>query len=57
MMDGSSVPDEQLDPPSRIFERLRLLAGYSWDESIPPFHSSYDNWYTRTGVFFFSPTR
>ncbi|KAI8955898.1 putative histidine kinase HHK1p [Xylaria longipes] len=46
MMDGSAaLPDEQLDPPARIFERLKQLAGYSWDESIQPFHSSYDNWH------------
>ncbi|KAJ2992068.1 hypothetical protein NUW58_g2301 [Xylaria curta] len=35
----------------RILERLRQLAGYSWDESSRPFHSSYDNWHffgTRT---------
>ncbi|KAI0101817.1 putative histidine kinase HHK1p [Nemania sp. FL0031] len=45
-MDGSAaLPDEQLDPPARIFERLRQLAGYSWDESDKPFHSSYDNWH------------
>ncbi|KAI1825123.1 putative histidine kinase HHK1p [Xylaria intraflava] len=45
-MDGSAaVPDKQLDPPSRIFERLRQLAGYSWDESIRPFHSTYGTWY------------
>ena len=36
--------DDVLDPPARIFERLRLIAGYTWDDSKPPFHSSYDNW-------------
>ncbi|KAK5629485.1 hypothetical protein RRF57_005200 [Xylaria bambusicola] len=46
MMDGSAAPlDEQLDPPARIFERLRQLAGYSWDETIKPVHSTYDNWH------------
>ncbi|KAI1422771.1 putative histidine kinase HHK1p [Xylaria sp. FL1777] len=46
MMDGSAAPpDEQLDPPARIFERLRQLAGYSWDESNKPVHSTYDNWH------------
>ncbi|KAI1298630.1 putative histidine kinase HHK1p [Xylaria venustula] len=46
MMDGSAAPpDEQLDPPARIFERLRQLAGYSWDESAKPTHSTYDNWH------------
>ncbi|KAI3341259.1 putative histidine kinase HHK1p, partial [Ustulina deusta] len=46
MMDESAAPlDEQLDPPARIFERLRQLAGYSWDESNKPVHSTYDNWH------------
>lgn len=36
--------DGVLDPPSRIFERLAQIAGYTWDESKEPFHSSYDNW-------------
>ncbi|KAI1817549.1 putative histidine kinase HHK1p [Poronia punctata] len=46
MMDGSAAaPDEQLDPPARIFERLKQLAGYSWKESERPIHSSYDNWH------------
>ncbi|KAI0506631.1 putative histidine kinase HHK1p [Xylaria bambusicola] len=45
-MDGSAAPlDEQLDPPARIFERLRQLAGYSWDEANKPVHSTYDNWH------------
>ncbi|KAI1751201.1 putative histidine kinase HHK1p [Xylaria castorea] len=46
MMDGAAaLLDEQLDPPARIFERLKQLAGYSWNESIRPVHSSYDNWH------------
>lgn len=45
MMDGSvATSDEQLDPPLRLYERLRQLAGYTWDESEEAFHSSYDNW-------------
>ncbi|QSZ29640.1 hypothetical protein DSL72_004156 [Monilinia vaccinii-corymbosi] len=36
--------DGVLDPPPRIFERLSQIAGYTWDESKEPFHSSYDNW-------------
>lgn len=45
-MDGAAaLPDEQLDPPARIFERLRQLTGYSWDESERAVHSSYDNWH------------
>jgi hypothetical protein len=45
-MDGSaSLPAENLDPPPpRLFERLRQIAGYTWDESQDVFHSSYDNW-------------
>lgn len=45
MMDGSvALGDEQLDPPLRLFERLRQITGYTWDESRDPVHSSYDNW-------------
>jgi len=36
--------DEQLDPPLRLFERLRQIPGYTWDDSKDAFHSSYDNW-------------
>jgi hypothetical protein len=48
-MDGPTIPtDDQFDqleqPPARIFERLRQLAGYTWDESRVPYHTSYDNW-------------
>ncbi|RWA09850.1 hypothetical protein EKO27_g5256 [Xylaria grammica] len=60
MMDGSAaLLDEQLDPPARIFERLRQLAGYSWDESNKPIHSSYDNWHffgTRFASNFSTPS-
>ncbi|KAL7798156.1 hypothetical protein V8C37DRAFT_368916 [Trichoderma ceciliae] len=49
-MDGPAlVPDDVLDPPPppppRLFERLRQIAGYTWDESTPPFHSTYDFWH------------
>ncbi|KAI1480397.1 putative histidine kinase HHK1p [Daldinia eschscholtzii] len=55
-MDGSLVmpEDQQLDPPARIFERLRQLGGFTWDESRRPFHSSYDNWHIY-GTRFVSP--
>ncbi|KHO01898.1 ATPase-like, ATP-binding domain protein [Metarhizium album ARSEF 1941] len=48
-MDGAVlVPDDVLDsrppPPPRLFERLRQIAGYTWDESKEPIHSSYDLW-------------
>ncbi|KAI1083858.1 putative histidine kinase HHK1p [Whalleya microplaca] len=55
MVDGPVVvSDDQLDPPVRIFERLRQLAGYTWDESRRPFHSTYDNWHI-FGTRFVSP--
>lgn len=44
------MPDDVLDPPPppppppRLFERLRQIAGYTWDESKQPFHSTYDFW-------------
>lgn len=34
-----------LDSPARIFERLSQIAGYTWDETPAPFHSTYDNWH------------
>ncbi|KAM0247483.1 hypothetical protein ACHAQJ_009839 [Trichoderma viride] len=49
-MDGPAlVPDDVLDPPPppppRLYERLRQIAGYTWDETTPPFHSTYDFWH------------
>lgn len=48
-MEASAFQDDQLgsvlDPPARIFERISQIAGYSWDESVAPIHSSYDNWH------------
>ncbi|KYK55260.1 ATPase-like, ATP-binding domain protein [Drechmeria coniospora] len=50
-MDGAALAsDDILDPPPpppppRLFERLRQIAGYTWDETKPPFHSSYDFWH------------
>ncbi|KAI9852921.1 MAG: hypothetical protein M1838_003715 [Thelocarpon superellum] len=29
----------------RLLERLGQIPGYMWDDSIPPFHSSYGNWH------------
>jgi hypothetical protein len=44
-MEGpAAVEEEHLSPPPRLFERLRQVAGYTWDESKKPVHSSYDNW-------------
>lgn len=41
------APDNALDPPpppTRLYERLRQIADYTWDESKPPVHSTYDYW-------------
>ncbi|KAF7535257.1 hypothetical protein G7Z17_g13234 [Cylindrodendrum hubeiense] len=36
-MDGAAlVSDDLLDPPPRLHERLRQIAGYTWDESKLP---------------------
>ncbi|KAK4162260.1 Two-component system protein A [Cladorrhinum sp. PSN259] len=48
------LDDQQLESPARIFERLNQVAGYSWDDSRPPFHSTYDNWHI-FGTRFVSP--
>ncbi|EAQ86661.1 hypothetical protein CHGG_07914 [Chaetomium globosum CBS 148.51] len=38
-------PDDQLiESPADILERLRQIAGYTWDDTRQPFHSTYDNW-------------
>lgn len=26
-------------PPPRLYERLAQLGGYTWDQSVQPFHS------------------
>ncbi|PNY28052.1 Uncharacterized protein TCAP_02023 [Tolypocladium capitatum] len=61
-MDGTAlVPDDVLDPlplppppppppPPRLFDRLRQIAGYTWDDSRPPFHSTYDFCRTAKGA-------
>ncbi|KAF9870174.1 hsp90-like protein [Colletotrichum karsti] len=55
MMDGTAiVSDDHFDPPSRLFDRLRQIAGYTWDESRLPFHTSYDIWHV-CGTRFVSP--
>ncbi|CAF9914274.1 MAG: hypothetical protein ALECFALPRED_009513 [Alectoria fallacina] len=46
MRDADSIEFEQaLQPPPRLYERLAQLSGYTWDQSIQPFHSTYDNWH------------
>ncbi|CAM1503976.1 Fc.00g015670.m01.CDS01 [Cosmosporella sp. VM-42] len=54
-MDGAAlVSDDLLDPPPRLYERLRQLAGYTWDDTKLPFHSTYDFWHV-FGTRFVSP--
>ncbi|CAK7209152.1 Chk1 protein kinase [Sporothrix bragantina] len=55
-MDTSAGPsvDDSLDPPAHIFDRLRQIAGYTWDETLRPLHTSYDNWHV-FGTRFVSP--
>ncbi|TQV95001.1 sensor histidine kinase/response regulator [Cordyceps javanica] len=48
MVGAAVTTEEALDPPPpppRLFERLRQIAGFTWDESIHPIHSTYDYWY------------
>ncbi|KAK4189996.1 Two-component system protein A [Podospora australis] len=48
------LEDQQLESPARILERLSIITGYEWDETWPPFHSTYDNWHI-FGTRFISP--
>ncbi|KAK5084514.1 Chk1 protein kinase [Lithohypha guttulata] len=32
-------------PPTRLFQRLSQIKRYTWDQSITPFHSTYDHWH------------
>ncbi|CAK7234784.1 Chk1 protein kinase [Sporothrix curviconia] len=55
-MDTSAGPsvDDSRDPPAHMFDRLRQIAGYTWDETRRPLHTSYDNWHV-FGTRFVSP--
>lgn len=45
-MEESSPFGEDLPlPPARLFERLSQLPGYTWDQAIEPFHSTYNHWH------------
>jgi hypothetical protein len=33
------VDEGSSSPPSRLFERLAQIPGYTWDQSIKPYHS------------------
>ncbi|KAK4122657.1 hypothetical protein N657DRAFT_620631 [Parathielavia appendiculata] len=46
--------DQLLESPARILERLHQIAGYTWDDSRRPYHSTYDNWHV-FGTRFVSP--
>lgn len=35
---------QALLPPPRLYERLTQLGGYTWDQSIQPFHSVSEPW-------------
>ncbi len=48
------VEDQLLESPARILERLHQISGYTWDDTRPPFHSTYDNWHV-FGTRFVSP--
>lgn len=40
MRDPDSLHGGQvMQSPSRLYERLAQLSGYTWDQSIQPFHS------------------
>ncbi|KAL8866833.1 MAG: hypothetical protein Q9174_006054, partial [Haloplaca sp. 1 TL-2023] len=45
MEENELTGEEHELPPHQLFERLSYLTGYTWDQSIEPFHSSYDNWH------------
>lgn len=47
LVDSGHSMDEELldDAPVRLYERLRQIEGYTWDESRLAYHSSYNNWY------------
>lgn len=38
-MDGFDSLGDGSSPPSRLFERLAQIPGYTWDQSIKPYHS------------------
>ncbi|KAL9031107.1 MAG: hypothetical protein Q9196_000842 [Gyalolechia fulgens] len=45
MEENEKNGEEYGSPPDQLFERLSYISGYTWDQSIKPFHSSYDNWH------------
>lgn len=45
MEQSSFLGDELPRPPPRLFERLSQLPGFTWDQSVEPFHSTYNYWH------------
>ncbi|KAJ5760997.1 hypothetical protein N7520_008153 [Penicillium odoratum] len=45
MEENHLLSDDLPLPPARLFERLGNLPGYTWDQSIEPFHSTYNHWH------------
>lgn len=39
MEENDEPGHDHLLPPHRLFERLTQISGYTWDQSIEPFHS------------------
>ena len=39
MADSNGAGDDLPTAPLRLFERLAQIRGYSWDQTIQPFHS------------------
>ncbi|KAL4782422.1 hypothetical protein BJX76DRAFT_358973 [Aspergillus varians] len=45
-MDDSHILGEDLPlPPTRLFQRLAQLPGYTWDQTSEPIHSTYNHWH------------
>ncbi|KAI9811780.1 MAG: hypothetical protein M1827_005325 [Pycnora praestabilis] len=45
MEESNGLEREHPVPPHRLFKRLAQVPGYTWNQSVEPFHSSYDNWH------------
>ncbi|KAJ5793123.1 uncharacterized protein N7503_009101 [Penicillium pulvis] len=45
MEESHLISDDLPLPPARLFERLGHLPGYTWDQSVEPFHSTYNHWH------------
>ncbi|KAJ5721793.1 uncharacterized protein N7483_009727 [Penicillium malachiteum] len=45
MEESHFLSDDLPLPPTRLFERLGQIPGYTWDQSVEPFHSTYNHWH------------